>query len=81
MFVAKKGIFVLGKTFVMVLLCHSSACGCFQVHSLFCLQGLMLYFTFSVVIKRGQGSFLLRVCLARFPALASVHLCITSTSP
>ena len=31
------------------LLCLSSQCGCFLVPSWFCLQGHLLYFTFSVV--------------------------------
>ena len=35
---------VLGKTLVMVLLCHSRDCGCFEVLCLFCVQGLLLYF-------------------------------------
>ena len=37
---------------VMVLLCHSSECGCFRVPSLFRAQELLLYFTYSVVIQK-----------------------------
>ena len=36
------------------MLCHSSEYGCFNVPSLFCLLGLLLYFSFSVSTqKRG----------------------------
>ena len=51
---------MLGNTFVMVLLCHSSEYGSFEVTSLFHLQGLLLYFTFgctspSVVTQTGMS--------------------------
>lgn len=46
---------VLGKTFAMALLCHLSEFGCFQVSSLFCLQELLLCFTFSIVQSRNAS--------------------------
>ena len=36
----------------MVLLCHSSESGCFQVPSLYGLQGLLLYFTLPIVTQK-----------------------------
>ena len=57
---------VLGKTFVMMLLCHSRECGRFLVPSLFCLLGLLLYFSSLVVTLKRQG-----LALARFASVAS----------
>ena len=42
---------VRGKTFVMVLLCHSSECGLFEPPSLFRVLELSFYFSFSVVTQ------------------------------
>lgn len=43
---------IAGKTFVTVLWCHSSACGRFPIPSLLCLLGILIYFSFSVVIQK-----------------------------
>ena len=43
---------VLGKTLVMVLLCHSCECGWLKVPSLFRLLALLLYFSFSVATQK-----------------------------
>ena len=57
---------VLGETFVMVLLCHSSECGCFQVPGLFCLpRALALLHLFGCNTKRGKAR-TIKQCLCAY---------------
>ena len=62
---------VLGNSLVIVLLCHSCGCGCFEAHSMLCSQGHLLCCTGGG--QRGvKHSLLLVACVGGLTFLMSV---------